>query len=224
MSMHVCLRHASQFDLAWLIRDGIDPSDLGRQSDGRGNAGMSRLERWQRKLQEEIPASISPASRRAVETARKHVSNHLAAMRRSRGTPPKARPSRLSSPILDLRKSWHMLHFAFTGEAWGGPAPAATLLAGGRPIGADLGYGPARIVSAVDTGGFATFLAGLDVPTLSARLDLTAMQQLGIYCAEDDDPRAFAELTDDLGEYFPALQAYVAEAAEKQHGLIIWMT
>ena len=117
-----------------------------------------------------------------------------------------------------------MLHFAFTGDAWGGPAPAATLLAGGRPIGADMGYGPARIVSAVDTDGFATFLAGLDVPSLTARLDLPTMQRLAIYCTEDDDPSAFAELTDDLGEHFPALQTYVAEAAEQQHGLIIWMT
>ena len=188
MSMNAYLRHASQFELARLVRDGIDPSDLDQRSKGRGNAGMSRLERWEHKLQEEIPASISPASRRAMETARKHVSNHLAAMRQSRGTPPKARRSRLSSPILDLHKSWQMLHIAFTGEAWGGPAPAATLLVGGRPIGADMGYGPARIVSAVDTDGFATFLAGLDVPALCARLDLTTMQQLGIYCAEDDDP------------------------------------
>ena len=102
--------------------------------------------------------------------------------------------------------------------------PDATLLAGGRPIGGDMGYGPARAISPSDTGSFASFLAGLDVPTLSARLDLTTMQQLGIYCADDDDPSAGVELADDLSHYFPALQAYVAQAAQKQHGLIIWMT
>jgi hypothetical protein len=224
MSINVHLRHASPFELARLVRDGIEPSDLGRRSNGRGNASMSRLERWEQKLQKEIPGSISPASRRAVETARKHVSNHLAVMRQSPGTPSKTRRSRLSSPILDLHKSWQMLHFAFTGEAWGGPAPAATLLVGGRPIGADMGYGPARIVSAADTDSFARFLAGLNVPTLSESLDLSAMHQLGIYCVEDDDPNTLVELTDDLGDHFPALQAYVADAAEKQHGLIIWMT
>ena len=62
MSMNVYVQRADELELARLVRDRSDPSDLGQPSVGRGGFSMSRIERWERKLQEEIPASISAAS------------------------------------------------------------------------------------------------------------------------------------------------------------------
>lgn len=127
--------------------------------------------------------------------------------------------------VLDLHKSWHMLHYLFTGTAWEGPAPANLLLKGGRAVGEDAGYGPARIVDPKATAAFNAFLERLDVERLKEKLDLQEMARLEIYCADDpSDDGAIAELEDDLDEYFPALQAYVAAAAKRGEGLAIWMS
>lgn len=123
---------------------------------------------------------------------------------------------------LDLHKSWHMLHYLFTGTAWEGDAPAATLLLGGQEVGEDMGYGPARVLPVADTAEFAKYLDGLDLEKLYERLDAAAMRALEIYCAPDDDDDV-AELGDDLEHYFPQLRAFVADAAQKGNGLLIWM-
>jgi hypothetical protein len=118
--------------------------------------------------------------------------------------------------VLDLHKSWHVLHYVFTGKQADGPMPAATLLRGGREVGDDLGYGPARALSPAETKAFAQFLDGQTAAGLAARVDVNAMEQLGIYSADD-------ESADDVDHYFPQLKAYVGDAAQRGHGLVIWM-
>lgn len=129
--------------------------------------------------------------------------------------------------LLDLHKSWHVLHFLFTGSAWEGAAPAAMLLKGGREVGEDLGYGPARVVDADAVKAFAAFLAQVSIEGLAGRLDIPAMAAQGIYCAddeEDDDELVEAELLDMVEHYLPLLKDYVADAAARDHALAIWMS
>ncbi len=123
---------------------------------------------------------------------------------------------------LDLHKSWHALHFLLSGSAWEGAGPAGTLLAGGKPVGEDLGYGPARVVSAADTAAFSQFLADKTQDELTSRIDMEAMSKQQIYCADGDneDPEELAEF---VGHYFEQLKGYVAAAAGRGHGLAIWM-
>lgn len=121
-----------------------------------------------------------------------------------------------SDAVLDLHKSWHVLHFLFTGKQADGPMPAATLLRGGREIGDDLGYGPARALSPTETKAFAEFLAGQTAAALAGRIDVATMERLGIYAADDDS-------IEDVDHYFPQLQAYVDDAAKHGRGLLIWM-
>jgi Domain of unknown function (DUF1877) len=118
---------------------------------------------------------------------------------------------------LDLDKSWHMLHYLFTGRAWDGPMPAAALLTGGREVGEDLGYGPARALSAKETQAFAQFLASQSETSLAAKINVPQMQSMEIYSVDDDS-------TEDLNHYFPQLKSYVADAAAKGQGLLIWLS
>lgn len=122
----------------------------------------------------------------------------------------------MDGTALELDKSWHVLHFLFTGKQADGPMPAATLLRGGREIGEDLGYGPARALSPAETKAFAEFLAGQTAAALAGRLDVATMERLGIYAADDDS-------AEDVDHYFPQLQAYVGDAAKQGRGLVIWM-
>jgi hypothetical protein len=118
---------------------------------------------------------------------------------------------------LDLDKSWHLLHYLFTGSAWDGPLPAATLLSGGREVGEDLGYGPARVLTPKETKEFAQYLGMQSETQLAKKINMPAMQRLDIYAADQDS-------ADDLNHYFPQLKSYVSDAASKGQGLVIWMS
>jgi hypothetical protein len=118
---------------------------------------------------------------------------------------------------LELDKAWHVLHYLLTGSAWDGPMPAAALLTGGREVGEDLGYGPARALSAKETQAFAQYLSSQSEMALAKKINVPQMQSMDIYCADEDS-------TEDLKLYFPQLKSYVADAAAKGQGLLIWMS
>jgi hypothetical protein len=125
--------------------------------------------------------------------------------------------------VLDLHKSWHVLHFLFTGTAWEGAAPADFLLSGGKEVGDDLGYGPARLLAPEATAAFAQFLSAQTIGALTAKIDMALMSRLDIYGAEDDDPAGAEKIVEDVEAYFPKLQAFVAAAAARNDGLLLWM-
>lgn len=214
MSMTLYLKHARATDLQRYASHGVDDEDLGLEDDsGLAQERFSRLKELELLyVAGEGRAAFSPA-------AREMLFEHIDLMRRRGfGAKPMGTPR---APVLDLHKSWHILHFLFTGDAWEGELPAATLLAGGREVGEDLGYGRPRILEQRETGNFARFLCELDVPALAARLDGRAMKALGVYCA--DDVESVAGLHEDLSRYFPRLQSFVADAAARRSGLLIWM-
>src|SRR2546427_8330026 len=64
-------------------------------------------------------------------------------------------------PVLDLDKSWQVLHFVLTGDAWEGSGPLRNAILGGTTIGADLGYGPAHYVTPSEVAAVAVALASL---------------------------------------------------------------
>ena len=207
MSMNLYLRRVSAADVARYRRHGVDDSDLDILDEAPAAAAFTRL--WELERGFVAREGVAAFSIAAREMLAEPLVQGASAGRRG--------------PLLDLHKSWRMLHFLFTGEAWEGELPAATLLAGGREVGEDLGDGPARVVSIEETAGFARFLKRLDHATLLGRLDARAMKALGIYCAGNADPDAVAELKDDLAHYFPRLRAFVADASARREGLLIWM-
>jgi hypothetical protein len=120
---------------------------------------------------------------------------------------------------LGLEKSWHMMHYMFTGstEPAGGPGDA---LMGGEELGEDFGYGPARLLDAEATRAFGDFLNGIDFDRMKARIDSRKMTDDGVYAVSDDDD----EVRQEFAEYFPRLRDYVAGMAHKQGGLLVWIS
>lgn len=215
MSMTLQMKQANATDIARYLRDGVDEDDLENGSGADVNfevvgAGQSPDERQKAVPDDPLLAQVVLAQEYFARLANLHGGVSGAGVKRG------------NTPGLDLHKSWHMLHYLFTGTAWEGEAPAATLLLGGQEVGEDMGYGPARVLSTTDTAKFAEYLDGLDLEHLYERLDAAAMRALEIYCAPDDDDDV-AELGDDLEHYFPRLRAFVADAAQKGNGLLIWM-
>lgn len=128
--------------------------------------------------------------------------------------------------IVDLHKSWQMLHFVLTGTPDSGPAPLNILLVGGEAVGEDLGYGPARVIDQRAVRDFAKALAAFDLDTVIKKMDVPRMAAAGVYCVDrDDDPQAQAsELEGDLRGSFPALKAFAEKAAASRHGALIWLS
>jgi Domain of unknown function (DUF1877) len=120
---------------------------------------------------------------------------------------------------LDLHKSWHMLHYLFTGSLDETRLPGAALLSG-EELGEDLGYGPVRLHGEQATAEFARFLQGLDAEDLMARMDIGAMANAGVYAVSDDDE----DLREDVAHFFPQLRDYVVQVAQKQGGLLTWLS
>jgi len=129
-------------------------------------------------------------------------------------------------PALDLEKSWHMLHYLFTGHVDAADAPGDTLMTG-DDIGDDVGYGPCRLHEAAETAAFAAFLKTQDLARLQARINLREMTQLQVYGmprGPDADAVYEGELRAEVAVYFPRLRDYVAAAADKHDGLLLWVS
>ena len=129
-------------------------------------------------------------------------------------------------PPLDLEKSWHMLHYLFTGHIDASRAPGDALLSG-KPLGDDVGYGPPRLHDENETRNFAEFLERVDAATLQERVNYREMSRAGVYSmpmGQGSDADYEGELRTEVAAYFPRLRDYVVKAAEGKDGLLIWLS
>ena len=127
---------------------------------------------------------------------------------------------------LDLHKSWHMLHYLFTGHVDASDAPGNALLTG-APLGEDVGYGPARIHDESRTQEFGQFLATVDLARLQASVNFQEMTRIRVYAmpmGPGSDAEYENELRAEVAQYFPLLRNYVGEMAAKKCGLLIWVS
>ena len=115
-----------------------------------------------------------------------------------------------------LDKAWHGLHYLLCGVLEPVPGPLGQAVFGGREIGEDRGYGPARCFTPAQVAEIAGALQspGLE-RELNARFDVAAMTQLGIYPGvwERDDH-------DWLIEAFRTLRDFYAAASEAEQAVV----
>jgi hypothetical protein len=214
MSMNAYARCLSQFEIAALKRNPATAASMAMTGTLGGLSGRTpNLLRNIALLREGggNGVLVSPMLRRELERQMELASA-------AKNVPGEGEDRR----VLDLHKSWHVLHYLFTGSATGGNPPANALI-GGRAIGADMGYGPPRLHEPAPTAAFARFLAPLTVAELQDRIDVGRMSALGIYCCQDDDEGSAEEINDDVAHYFPLLQSFVGAAAENGNGLLMWL-
>lgn len=217
--MNLSIKHASELELARFARDGADPLMLAGDTLDLATAQLAAmLERVRLPAQDMAAQPGGRSARRGT-----NASEAFAHLRAGAELVSSRRGAIGHGVVLDLGKSWHLLHFLLAGQAWGGPLPAATLLAGGREIGRDLGYGKARIVSIDETAAFASFLADQSVALMTARIDVPAMVKNDIYSVDEDGLGTRTEIEADVAEHLPRLTAHLVDAAARQQGLLMWM-
>jgi hypothetical protein len=130
-------------------------------------------------------------------------------------------------PHCDLEKTWHGLHFLFTGTAREGSEPACYLIRGGEALGDadELGYSVLQAVRPAETRAFSAFLASLTRQDLERRFDAGRMMTLEIY------PETWARKSSDrhsefscLLDSFDDLQTFVGDTARAGDGLVGYVT
>ncbi|MET4108728.1 YfbM family protein [Hymenobacter sp. UYP22] len=126
---------------------------------------------------------------------------------------------------LDLDKAWHGLHFMLTGTAWDGDEPLAYLLTGGHDIGNeeehDVGYGPARGLTAPEVKQFANDLNDITLETFASRYVGSRMDELELY------PRGWGQELEEMRNWlvneFNKLQSFANSAAAENACLVIYL-
>lgn len=117
---------------------------------------------------------------------------------------------------LDIRKSWHPLHFLLAGTAYDPTPGAGQAVLGGSEVGDDHVYGPVRVLTAAETAEVAAALAGLSEEQLLARYDVAALQAAGIRgCKDDEDHREW------MAETFREVRDYYLAARERGYGMLL---
>jgi Domain of unknown function (DUF1877) len=120
---------------------------------------------------------------------------------------------------LDLHKSWHCLHFMFTGKVEGSDGTAlGDAVLGGQEIGgdeADMGYGPPRALSPAQVRKVAAALAEFPIDKKTQEFDAAAADQAGIYVAQHD--------ARELAEFFGQLRSFYEDAAQKGNAVLLWI-
>ncbi len=126
-----------------------------------------------------------------------------------------------SARKLSLEKAWHGLHFLLTGSASGGTGPEAVLLAGGKPFGKDLGYGPARLLRPEGVHALSATLSSISDDQLWRNYDAPRMTDECIYPFIWDEDEA--DLRAEYLGYYHALKSIVGRASQANDWLVIVM-
>jgi hypothetical protein len=135
---------------------------------------------------------------------------------------PEPEPRDHSSRYLDIDKTWHIIHFLLTGDAWVGEGPLFDAVLGGHQLtDEDLGYGPARFLNDLDVVATARALDCISPEELWSRFEESrireAIREANLYWSIEPDGRNYAL------ENYEALRRFFAAAAHTGEAAILWL-
>lgn len=173
---------------------------------------------------------VAPDDPEPYEEARAEAATLPPSSRLSGGTENADRPTDLELRpgegfSTDLDKAWHGIHYLLTGTAWEGEHPRNFLVSGGTEVGSiDVGYGPARVLTAAETREALGAVTALSDDDLKARFDPKDMLAKQIYPEiwarrpEEDDTLGY------LLEYAKTLRGFLSQAVEEGLGIVLYLS
>jgi hypothetical protein len=180
---------------------------------------------WQ-VLSPDDPEPFERSLREAAERARPGFVARLFGARTRVEEPRRPEPLTLNDgegELGDIDKSWHGIHYLLTCTAdESAPPPLNFLLAGGKDVGdEDVGYGTARVYTAVQTRRIADAFAAVSDDELRRRFAPEAMMRAEIYPEIWDRDPADDDTLGYLMEYVGVLRDMLASATSRGHGLMV---
>ena len=188
------------------LRENLQQSPVVQQLMELSRQGKLPTREQQLELQQQMMALLKQAQ--GMQKAALH-----------KDTPPAPTPVENDPTVLDLHKSWHCLHFLFTGKVEGSDgSPLGDAILGGTEIGgetADTGYGPPRALSPAQVKSVAAALDIFPIEQKARSFDATAADQAGVYVAQHEKQ--------ELQQYFAQLRSFYADAASKGNAVLLWI-
>ena len=124
--------------------------------------------------------------------------------------------------LLDIDKSWHLIHFLLNGEAWNGEGPLLNVVLGGHELpDTDAGYGPYRYLKQVEVSSVSDALGGVSANALWEGFVAEQVQAAEIYPTSwigDDGDREY------ISQNFDALKRYFSEAAAAGKAMLLYLS
>lgn len=127
-------------------------------------------------------------------------------------------PEADSQDAIDVDKAWHAIHYMLTRSAWEGEAPLANAVLGGTAIGDDVGYGPAKYITAEQVKDVAANLPNREL--LKTAFDTSALTSEEIY------PEIWDEGEDALDyvlEHYESMMDYFLDAASRGNAMLKYL-
>ena len=234
MSMIGKLRQFSEFELAQFKKNPAAMARTLAASPGRGPLAIDP--QAQTELRNKIQQT--PVVQRMMELAKQgqaptreeqlELQKQMMAllkeaagqMRRPQATDAPASPKEQPpSNELDLHKSWHCLHYLFTGKVEGSDgSPLGDAIIGGTEVGgeeADTGYGPPRALSPAQVRNVAKALEDFPIEQKAKEFDAESADRAGVYVAQHG--------VEELKDYFVQLRKFYTDAANKGNGMLLWI-
>lgn len=106
---------------------------------------------------------------------------------------------------IDIDKAWHGIHFMLTGEQYDGTPPFSDVIFATSTVGEDVGYGPARYLTASEVSAVAQVLRDLPRDDFAKRFDAAALTANDIYpqiWSGDEDLEYLLSWYDTLRDYY----------------------
>ena len=125
--------------------------------------------------------------------------------------------------VLDLEKSWHGLHFLFTGSAEDTTLPNGFLISGGLDLESEDDDNAPRLLDADQVREIHTFLQSLSRDDLTRRYDAHRMTELEIYpdAIWMRDTIGDRSARDHLLDAFDELQSFIAVTHERRQAIVV---
>ena len=126
-----------------------------------------------------------------------------------------------------LYKDWDIIRYLIDGcslsEASGGEMTSHPMMDGGTPLGEDLGYGPANLMSPIQVKEFAITLRNVPSHVIDQRLDIENVLAANLYSGHnvEEDPEAFRKMYTKL---FGDLRQFFANAASAGKWVVTYMS
>ncbi|MEZ6120001.1 MAG: YfbM family protein [Pirellulaceae bacterium] len=120
---------------------------------------------------------------------------------------------------IDIDKAWHGIHFMLTGQQYEGTPPFSDVIFATKTVGDDVGYGPARYLTAAEVAAVADALSSLPSDEFGKRYDAAALTANDIY------PQIWSgdEDLDYLLSWYDTLRDYYLDAAAKGNAMLQYL-
>lgn len=124
---------------------------------------------------------------------------------------------------IDVDKAWQAIHYLLTGSAEPTDDLLGFLFSGGTTIkDTDVGYGPPRAFTSTQVASIASELSGIVHDTFKRRYKPVEMDEQDVY--PQIWARDGAEGLDYIWQHFEGLRSFLADAAHRKQGLLVFHT